>query len=118
MRKFILLMVLAWLPIQASAMPWLAFKCERHDAVTHEHAASAGGHAHQASGGGDASADDTDGGTISNVHTCCHHFSGAAATLPQPCASAIGDRIEPRPLARLYSFFPEPLKRPPLGALV
>lgn len=105
-------MLLAWLPIHASAMPWLAFKCEQHDAVMHAHVASADSHSHHASGGGDTSAEDTDGGTISNVHTCCHHFSGAASTLAQPDASVIGSDVEPRPLAHARDHFPEPLKRP------
>ncbi|MCL4798882.1 MAG: hypothetical protein KJ025_04800 [Burkholderiales bacterium] len=117
MRRFVLLMLLAWLPIQAAAMPWLAFKCEQHEAVVHVHA-SAGGLGHHASGAGDTSQNGAEGGTISGVHTCCHHFPGAAAGLPQPAAAELAFGVEPRPLAHAFSFFPEPLKRPPLGALV
>ncbi|MCZ7566064.1 MAG: hypothetical protein M5U08_21635 [Burkholderiales bacterium] len=117
MRRFVLLMLLVWLPIQASATPWLAFKCEGHAAVAHEHAATSGGHGHHAAGAGDAAGGDS-GTSISNAHSCCHHFFGAATALPQPGAVLIDAGIDPRPLAPAYDFFPEPDKRPPLGALV
>lgn len=117
-RRFVLSMLLAWLPIQASAMPWLAFECDQHESSMHEHASMSGGHAHHASGAGDASTDGEGAGALSNVHTCCHHFPGAAAALPQPGAGAVTAGVEPRPLAHAFDHFPEPLKRPPLGALV
>jgi len=117
MRRFVLLILLAWLPIQASAMPWFAFKCEGHDPVVHEHAAPAGGHGHHAAGPGDA-ADGDPGNPISNAHSCCHQFSGAATALLQPTADIIAAGVDPHPLAHAYDFFPEPDKRPPLVALV
>jgi len=118
MRRCVLLMLLAWLPIQASAMPWLAFKCEQHDAGAHEHVAQHAGHAQHANAPdfGTAVGDDPD--PVNDVHTCCPHFSGVVHTLPVVAGADAGTGVAPHSPAHLHEFIPDLPKRPPLAHLV
>ena len=119
MRRFVLLMLLAWLPLQASAMPWLAFKCDQHTSEgMHDAAAQQAGHVHHAAAGDQNAADDNDPDAVNAVHGCCHHFSGVAPTLPISSAAAIAVGVAPHLPTLPYDFIPELLKRPPLAHLV
>ena len=112
-------MLLAWLPIQASAMPWLAFRCDQHDSgmqsssQAHHHVSSAH---HPGTGDADFTGHDPD--DASNVHSCCHHFSGALHALPVTTGVEISETVASVPPARLHDFIPDLLQRPPLAHLV
>jgi hypothetical protein len=118
-RRFVLLMLLAWLPIQAAAMPWLAFRCDQHDSgaqsssQSHHHVSPAH---HPASGDPDTPGHDSD--AASDPHSCCHHFSGVLHTLPVMTGVAISETVVSGPPARLHDFIPDLLQRPPLAHLV
>lgn len=116
-RRFVLLMLLAWLPVQASAMPWLAFRCEQHDSDTQGQAQVQhhAGHAQHAPA--DAAGHDS-GVAGNNVHSCCHHFSGVVHTLPVMAGVEVSEAVATSPPARLHDFIPDLLQRPPLARLV
>jgi len=111
-------MLLPWLPVQVSAMPWLAYQCDQHHSGAQEHAAQFVGPAHHVPSGDQQSFGGEDSGSASNVHTCCHSCSGTVAGLSLASGTAVPIGIEPGPPAHSYSFFPELPKRPPLAGLV
>jgi len=113
MRQLVLFALLAWLPLQASAMPWLAFKCEQHTSGMHQHAA----HGQHSGGTGDVADGGSDDGMAAGAYDCCHHFS---AVLPIQSLYAVGfaHAASVSPQLYSYSFFPELPKRPPLAGLV
>lgn len=116
--------LLAWLPLQAAALPALVLACEldpahspmhvgMHDADAAAHHAH-GDHAH----GGDDGAHSHDGtpGHGGSGHGCCHHFSTAAPALvvgaPEPAHAIFLTAV-----IAVHDFFPEQPKRPPLAVL-
>jgi len=117
-RQLVLLLLLAWLPLQASAMPWLAFQCDKHDSGTGDHPAQHASLAHDAPSGDQNAGDGDDPGAVSDVHTCCHHFSGVVPTLRIATGAAITGGIAPHSPVLRYDFIPDLLKRPPLAHLV
>ena len=119
MRRYVLLMLLAWLPIQASAMPWLAFQCEQHGSGMHyEHAAQHAGHAHHADASDHGAAVGDDPDALNDVHTCCPHFSGVVHSLPFFAGANVATDVAPHSPAHLHDFIPDLPKRPPLARLV
>jgi hypothetical protein len=116
-RRFLTVLLLAWLPLQASALPMLALHCE----AGHEgHALAVPAHHadldHEVGMGGEDHEtrvqdghDDTD--TV-HQHFCCHHFAALPVTEPRPQAHAALAPTE-RLALTLFSFFPEPKRRPP-----
>jgi hypothetical protein len=118
MRRFVLLMLLAWLPIQASAMPWFAFTCEQHEFGIHDQSAEHTGHAHHANGADQISSGDGDLDSANAGHTCCHHFSGVVHSMSISSGVTVAAGIAPQPPAPLYDFIPDLPKRPPLAHLV
>jgi hypothetical protein len=125
LSRLIALALLAWLPLQAAALPGLAALCELDPARSPMHAGmhdddgAAGHHAH-----GDHAHGDDDGthghdgtpGHGGSGHGCCHHFSTAAPALaviaPEPALAAFLTAA-----VAVHDFFPEQPKRPPLAAL-
>lgn len=122
MRRFILLMVLAWLPAQASAIPWLALTCEQHGAGTHQHGAQHAEHAHEsnatvAADQHAAGGEDPEG--VNGAHaSCCPHFSGVVHTLPVFADGTVATGVPLHLPPRLHDFIPDLPKRPPLADLV
>ena len=118
-RRFVVLMLLAWLPIQASAMPLLGFRCDQHDSSKQESAVQQVGHGHHSAVAGDhdpAGGHDSD--SPSNAHSCCHHFSGVVPTMPAMTGIEISGAVASSAPARLHDFIPDLLQRPPLARLV
>lgn len=115
-RRVLILALLAWFPVQASAMPWLAHKCDQHDTVVHDHGMQHTDHAQHAADGGH---DDTGhaGDSGASVHSCCHHHFAAIVPLAPTTGEAATSAVAPALPAHSYQFFPEPLKRPPLAEL-
>jgi len=119
MRRFILLMLLAWLPVQASAMPWLAVKCEQHESGTYGHAAHNGGNAHHGDPASSSGSNEDGHATADGVHTSCHHFfSGAIHGVADLTDAVVATGLVSHPPAPLYEFLPDLPKRPPLADLV
>jgi hypothetical protein len=75
-RKFVILALLAWLPLQAAALPALAFLCEVDPGAMHGHAAAHSHHGdHQhGDGGHDTAAVTTAPLVTGRSARCCHHF--------------------------------------------
>lgn len=112
-RRWMILFLLAWLPLQASAVPLLAACCaDGQEAATaaahcHEHAVADADEApthdgHEGEHGGNPG------------HLCCPHLS-AVNTRAFGVAASRGVFEPPAPLLRVHSFFPEQPQRPPRG---
>jgi hypothetical protein len=123
LTRYIAFALLAWLPLQAAALPGLIALCEldpahspmhhaMHDAAAHDHGDDA--HEH----GGDDGAGGHDGGPGHGVggHGCCHHYSSAAPTLAIGAPDAAHE-VFLTVSVQLHDFFPEQPKRPPLATL-
>lgn len=128
MRRFartLALALLAWLPLQAVALPGFVLACQLdpahspgpatdQDHGTEHQAHGDGGHAHD---GDDGAGDQGSHGNHSlSSHPCCHLYSAAA---PPPPLAAPAPHGEYRATAasHAYHFFPEQFQRPPLAAL-
>ncbi len=115
MRQLVLFALLAWLPLQASAMPWLAFKCEQHTSGMHQHNA----HGQHSGGAGDlADGVSDDGMAAGDAYDCCHHFSVAVPPIQSLYTAGFPHASGESPQVYSYFFFPEPPKRPPLAGLI
>jgi hypothetical protein len=123
LARLIALALLAWLPLQAVALPGVMTACELDPAHSPMHGAlqddgAAGHHSHGDPGHGDDASSDHDGhsGHGSSGHACCHLFSTSTTTLAVAFPDAARDALATGPLSR-SDFFPEQLQRPPLAAL-
>jgi hypothetical protein len=123
LTRYLALALLAWLPLQAAALPALMLACELDPAHSPMHHAMAGvathdhgDHAHEQ--GGDDGAGGHDGGTGHGVagHGCCHHYSSAAPTLAIGAPDAAHE-VYVTTSSHQHDFFPEQPKRPPLATL-
>ena len=126
-RNMVAFFLLAWLPVQAVALPALAMRCELEhggaanvdsgpvqDEEQHSH-----GHGH--SSHLDAPSPDElqfpthdgsgDGGSAGS-HFCCHHFSAVPVTEPALASHATPAQAT-LPVVALFSYFPELQRRPP-----
>lgn len=119
--RLVALALLAWLPLQAAALPALMTACELDPAHSPMHkpaqghdGAGHGGHSH----GGDDAHDHDDGqsGGATGVHDCCHQFS-TAAPAPAIALPDLGATEFVAPSLRVSEFIPEQPKRPPLARL-
>ena len=115
--RTIALVMLAWLPLQAAALPILAFKCHAGaatgTAAMDEPAAQTLDAAHEHH----AAASDTeapgaldDGGPAG--HLCCTHFTAVTATVFQAPATTAASALA-TPASRAYSYLLEPPQQPP-----
>jgi hypothetical protein len=124
LTRFVALALLAWLPLQAAALPALMTVCELDPAHAPMHGAmhddrAAGHHAHgdHADRGGDGAAGhDGHSGHSTGGHGCCHHFSTAAPAIAIAVPVAAHEAFVTAAI-HLHDFFPEQPKRPPLAAL-
>jgi hypothetical protein len=120
LARLIAFALLAWLPLQAAALPALMTACEldpEHSPM-HRHDEGAAGHHGDHAGHGDEGTSGSDGhsGHSADGHGCCHHFSTAAPALAVAFPDAARDTLAAGPIPR-SDFFPEQPKRPPLAAL-
>jgi hypothetical protein len=127
LRHLVVFFLLAWLPVQAVALPALAARCEaEHGAAAHALGASTAGARQHSHLGGHSSHFDAmsadglaspahdpggDGGSAGS-HFCCHHFSAVPVTDLALAADA-GPVQATRPVVALFSYFPELQRRPP-----
>lgn len=110
-RKLVLYLLLACLPLQSVAGPAHMLLCD--DATS---AAASGSHVHD--DGDEHPAHDgpaDQGGTSS--HDCCQQYFPGVLHSSSPDSSQTGIVYVPVGPASFYSFFPERLKRPPLNVL-
>ena len=114
LNKFLLVFLLGWVPLQASAYPLIALLCERDSSAMHGHAAV---HVHHGHTGDHAGHDDggDDGSSPVPLHSCCHNLTSAAVPAVTAAAAPPASGIEPTPLFHLSSFSPDQPKRPPLA---
>ena len=123
LARLVAFALLAWLPLQAAALPALMTACELDPAhspmhhtldegAAHDH----GDHAH--AHGDDDGAGSHDGGSAHGAggHGCCHHYSSAAPALAIPASDAAREVFITAPV-HLHDFLPEQPKRPPLATL-
>ena len=114
-RKFVILALLAWLPLQAAALPVLAFLCEVDPGAMHGHTAAHSHHGDHEHGDGGHDGHD---GSSSGPHGCCHHFYSAALPSFGMGAAEPVSGIDPTPLFHPDFFIPEQPQPPPLARLV
>jgi len=116
-HKFVILALLAWLPLQAAALPALALLCEVDPGAMHGHSAAHAHHGDHEHGDGGQEHDD-EGSSSAGPHTCCHHFfSAALLSLPTVTATPVSG-VDPTPLFHPDFFIPEQPQPPPLARLV
>jgi hypothetical protein len=113
-RRLVTFALLAWLPLQAAALPALAFLCEVDPGAVHAHGAA---HSHHGDHGHGDDGHDGHDGSSSGPHACCHHFFSAA--LPSVAMAAVVpvSGVDPTPLFHPDFFIPEQPQPPPLARL-
>jgi len=110
-RKLMLCLLLACLPLQSVAGPAYTLFC---DGAMPD--AASGLHVHDDDDGNPA--DDVPIGQDANsLHDCCQHYFSGVVHSTSPEAVLTGVVYVPAEPASFDSFFPERLKRPPLTAL-
>jgi hypothetical protein len=120
--RVIACLLLAWLPLQAAALPVLALKCHAGGtgpAVIHDQAASMdtashdghNAHEHHASAGDDSAPGANDDGGPAG-HLCCTHFTAVTATV-FAAAAALTAHAMAAPPARAVSHLSAPPQHPP-----
>ena len=110
-RKLVLCLLLAWLPLQSVAGPAHRLLCD--DATP---AAADGLHFHDDGDGHPAHEGPVDQGGTSS-HDCCQQYFPGVLHSSSPDAGETGIVYVPAGAACFHSFVPERLKRPPLAAL-
>ena len=110
-RKLMLCLLLACLPLQSVAGPAHLLLCD--DATP---AAASGLHVHDDGDEHPAHEGPVDQGGTS-AHDCCQHYFSGVVHSTSPEAVLTGVVYVPAEPASFDSFFPERLKRPPLTAL-
>ena len=117
LKKALVVLLLGWLPLQATAFPVLTLKCGQdaggmHGDVAHDQ------HAHHGSPSGHAGDDAQDGSSPGPLYNCCHNLPSAALPAAVVPAGRPVVGVEPTLLFHLYFFYPDQPKRPPLTGLV
>ena len=112
-RKFVILALLAWLPLQAAALPALALLCEIDPGAAHSHHGD-----HQHGDGHDGGGHDGDGSSSAGPHGCCYHFFSAALPSFSTVTAMPVSGVDPTPLFHPDFFIPEQPQPPPLARLV
>jgi len=115
LRKLVILVLLAWLPLQAAALPALAFLCEVDPGAVHGHA---GAHSHHADHEHGDDGHDHEGTSPPGPHGCCHHFYSAALPSVSTAAVRPASGVDPTPFFHPDFFIPEQPQPPPLARLV
>jgi len=118
LRRFVAVLLLAWLPVQAAALPALAMLCEQEHSVAHHDPSFGGEHAHHDAIGphSHADGDEKHGGTThDHASGCCHHLYSAAPVVFLEAPNESGSNLDLTSFVSLSSFFPEQPQRPPLA---
>ncbi len=125
LTRFVALFLLAWMPVQVSALPALALECHEETSgyvATEQHAAQMGhdagamhdhaGHMQRASDSTDTTGTHDAGSHGYAGHQCCTHFAAVTANvLPTATTAAVLAVATPAPL--VYTYFPELPQQPP-----
>jgi hypothetical protein len=119
LQRFVALLLLAWLPMQASALPALALLCEQEQTSVGKNGVVVATHGHHHDGGVHHQHADGDEEVGSAVHDhgngCCHHLFSAVVPASLDAPRESGLQLDPIPLFSLSSFVPEQPQRPPLA---
>jgi hypothetical protein len=117
LKKVLLVLLLGWLPLQASALPLIALLCEQDPGGMHGHAAAHSHHGHGEQSGHEHHGDGgDDGSSPPPPHSCCHNLTSAAVPSVVMDPAGPADGIASTPLPHLYSFVAEQPQPPPLAA--
>lgn len=116
LERFVAVLLLAWLPMQASALPALALLCEQEQTSAAKHDVSAAVHDHHTMAAHSHASDDDGAGGTGHDHGngCCHHLFSAVVPASLDAPRESGSPLDLTPLFNLFSFFPEQPQRPPL----
>jgi hypothetical protein len=116
LRRLLVFFLLAWLPLQAAAVPLLALACHQSGSAqaAHAHAADADAHAgmHHHPDDGAGARDGEGDASTGPGHFCCMHFT-ALPGAPCPVAVLAPARTVSVVVLTDYSFYPELTRRPP-----
>lgn len=113
LKRAVLVFLVGWFPLQASALPLFAFLCEQDPAAMHGQAVH--GHAHAGNHSGSDHQGD-DGSSPGYSHACCHNLTSAALPSLAVTGDVPADGADPTPLFHPSNFFPEQPLPPPLAA--
>jgi hypothetical protein len=117
LKKALLIFLLAWVPLQTSALPLVALLCGENSAGMHGQAAA---HGHHGYGGEHAGHDRHGGGDDDSspvpLYNCCHNLTSAAVPAVTAISTAPAEDIAPMSRFHLFSFVPDQPRRPPLAA--
>jgi hypothetical protein len=117
LKKAVLVFLIGWVPLQASALPLAALLCGQDPAGMHGQAAAHGHHGHGGEHAGhDQHGDGDDDSSPVPLHNCCHNLTSAAVPTVTAISAAPAEGIAPAPLFHLFSFVPDQPRRPPLAA--
>lgn len=118
LERFVAVLLLAWLPMQASALPALALLCEQEQTSAAKHDVSAAAHGHHDGAGHHQHVDgDDEVGSAAHDHGngCCHHLFSAVLPVSLDAPPESASALDLTLLSSLTSFFPEQPQRPPLA---
>jgi hypothetical protein len=117
-QRCVAVLLLAWLPVQAAALPALVLLCEQEQTSAESHGVVVAAHGHHDGAGHHQHVDgDDEGGSAPHDHGngCCHHLFSAALPVSLDAPRESGLPLDLTPLSSLSSFFPEQPQRPPLA---
>lgn len=121
--RIVSLVLLAWLPLQAVALPVLALNC--HAAASAavdgrgadtDFAADAAHEHHAVAGDADTASGAVDDSRPAG-HMCCTHFTAVTSTVVPAAAPAVVQALA-TPAPRATSHLPEPPQQPPRATLL
>lgn len=119
-RRFVALFLLAWMPLQAFALPLLTWHCASHDDagfVTQDVVGDVPCHSHEEAAvpgvpGSDGEPDQDPGTSSKPGDFCCSHFSAAPPALALLAVGRVPFEV-PVPTQSAFSFLARPLTQPP-----
>jgi len=118
LKKALLVFLLGWVPLQASAYSLIDVLCGRDSSTIHGHAAVHAPHGPAGERAGDDDQGNGGNGASSPVplHHCYHQPTSTTPPSVRVSSAPATPDVEPTALFHLFSFFPEQPKRPPLAA--
>jgi hypothetical protein len=116
LKRTLLVFLLGWLPLQASALPLIALLCDHDAPGMHGQAAMHGHHGHGGQAAHDHHGDGDDGSSPPWSHTCCHNLTSAAVPVIVAGTADPAEGVAATPLPHLYSFVPDQPQPPPQAA--
>jgi hypothetical protein len=117
LQRFVAVVLLAWLPLQAAALPALAMLCEQGEIAAQGRPASDVAHDHHGIVAHPHAGGDDEVGSAGHDHGngCCHHLFSAVLPVALDAPRESGSPLDFTPPSSLFSFFPEQPQRPPLA---